>query len=230
MHPLHVFWCYCMSFMFFCMPCMCIRMSCMCSSACPACARRHALHALLNLLFCSCMRCVSGSVCLFVCPLVSVCLSVCINLPLFYCPSVCLSVSHSICVIVRLSVCLSVSHSICVPASLSLSVGFPSVPSSWCPFVSFFHISPVYISFLFTFLPFPHFLRCLVTGSRDAIIKLKNKYAAIGSCLILLIKNIIAFRVRAARYIKYTWACYVTLISLSLYLPPSASTWPAWIR
>ena len=26
------------------MPCMCIRMSCVCSSACPACARQHALH------------------------------------------------------------------------------------------------------------------------------------------------------------------------------------------
>ena len=154
---------------FFGMPCMCIRMSCMCSSACPACARQHALHMLLNLLFCSCMRCVSGSVCL----------SLCVPLSL----SACLCVLAYLCFIVRLSVCLSVSHSICVPASLSLSVGFPSAPSPWCPFVSFFHISPVYISFLFTFLPFPHFLRCLVTGSRDAILKLKNKYAAMGSCL-----------------------------------------------
>ena len=176
------------------------------------------------------MRCVSGSVCLFVCPLVSVCLSVCINLPLFYCPSICLSVSQSFYLCDCPSVCLSVCQSFYLCACLFVSICRFSFSSIFMVSICVFHISPVHISFLFTFLPFPHFLRCLVTGSRDAIIKLKNKYAAIGSCLILLIKNIIAFRVRAARYIKYTWACYVTLISLSLYLPPSASTWPAWIR
>ena len=141
---------------------MCIRMSCMCSSACPACARRHALHVLLNLLFCSCMRCVSGSVCLFVCPLVSVCLSVCINLPLFYCPSVCLSVSHSICVIVRLSVCLSVCQSFYLCACLFVSIcrfSFSSIfMVSICVFLSHFsclHIFPVHLPSFSTFSPLP---------------------------------------------------------------------------
>ena len=200
-----------------------------CVFACLACARRHALHVLLNLLFLF-LHALSVWICLsvFVCPLVSVCLSVCISLPLFYCPSVCLSVSQwfYLCACLFVSICRFFFSAI---SMVSICVFLSCWPFSPLPF-SPAHISPVNISFLFTFLPFPHFLRCLVTGSRDAIIKLKNKYAAMGSCLILLVKNIIAFRVRAARYIKYTWACYVTLISLSLYLPPSASTWPAWIR
>ena len=170
---LHVF------HVFFGMPCMCIRMSCMCSSACPACARRHALHVLLNLLFCSCMHCVSGYVCLS------------LRVPLSL--SACLCVLAYLCFIVRLSVCLSVILSVCLPLCLYVSVflqlhlhGVHLCLSFLLTFLSCSHFSCLQ-SFLFTFLPFPHFLRCLVTGSRDAILKLKNKYAAMGSCLILLI-------------------------------------------
>ena len=216
-----------------CLPCFFACPACV--FACLACAHQHVLHVLVG------MPCMCYLIYFFVLACV-VCLGLFVSLCVPLSLSACLCVLTYLCFIVRLSVCLSVSHSICVIVRLSLCQSFYlcaclfvsicrfSFSSIFMVSICVFHISPVHISFLFTFLPFPHFLRCLVTGSRDAIIKLKNKYAAIGSCLILLIKNIIASRVRAARYIKYTWACYVTLISLSLYLPPSASTWPAWIR